>query len=176
MLSISLFAQRSHEALTVEGVDPDLYKTKFDFENNPPRKLFNQLSKEFHMDVTNVENILNFAFKDNQTDPTDRSTLRADLQAYLDHRIEHRIGTAPKSEFKMGLHLAVFHQIIDDLGKEFVYISAKKVKIELLARANINISEDEARKILRNCGYNYQALSGKPVLFTSRRQKSISRW
>ena len=26
---------------------------------------------------------------------------------------------------------------------------------------------------IRNCGYNYQTLSGKPVLFTSRRQKRI---
>ena len=40
LLLISLFAQRYREALTIEGVDEDLYKTKFDYETNPPRKLF----------------------------------------------------------------------------------------------------------------------------------------
>ena len=50
--------------------------------------------------------------------------LRQHLDDWLLYRSEHKRGKASKSKFIEGLHLAVFYQIIEDLGKDEIYITA----------------------------------------------------
>ena len=86
------------------------------------------------MKPKNVQDIIEMAIID--CEPKD---VRQRLCDWLELRIEHKRGTAPKSEFNMTLHMAAVYEIIEELGKEGVYISAEKVRLAMHHKTNISI-------------------------------------
>ena len=123
LIVISIFTQRIREAISVKGVDDILFGAVIDFEKDPPYRYYSQIAKEFHMRSDRVQSIIEIVIN------CEPDELRQRLRDWLELRIGHAHGTAPKSEFNMALHLAAFYEVIEELVKDEIYISARNDRI-----------------------------------------------
>ena len=79
------------------------------YEKDPPYKYYSQIAKEFHMRPEIVQNIIEVVIKCKPDE------LRQRLRDWLELWIEHKRGTASKSEFIIALHLPALYDVIDEL-------------------------------------------------------------